>query len=178
MMKLNIKIAMSTFLVMLSLLCSKSLYAHVMVAQHGTLNVTEDGVYMVISLPVSAFSGIDEDLDGKLSAEEFATHRLSIIDTVHSKIALKDKSGKLALQGIILSPVTDHHSPKAPASQLVVMGRYTLVKPNSAFEYQVRLFGKRPAEKTLEITATNTIDGRKQVVELSPKQSNVLLFEE
>tara|TARA_R110000744_G_scaffold19280_3_gene50941 strand:+ start:5756 stop:6289 length:534 start_codon:yes stop_codon:yes gene_type:complete len=177
-MQLKIKIAISTFLVMLSLLCSKSLYAHVMVAQHGTLNVTEDGVYMVISLPVSAFSGIDDDLDGKLSAEEFATHRLSIIDTVHSKITLKDESGKLALQGIILSPVTDHHSPKAPASQLVVMGRYTLIQPNSQFEYQVSIFGQGSAEKSLEIIATKKIDGRKQVVELSPKQSNVLLFKE
>jgi hypothetical protein len=177
-MKLNIKIAMSTFLILLSLLCSKSLYAHVMVAQQGTLNVAEDGVYMVISLPVSAFSGIDEDLDSKLSAEEFAKHRLSIIDTVHSKITLKDESGKLALQGVMLSPVTDHHSPKAPASQLVVMGRYTLVKPNSEFEYQVNLFGQGAAEKSLAITATNKLDGRKQVVELSPQKSHVLLFEE
>lgn len=176
-MKLNIKIVMSTFLTLLSLLSSNSLYAHVMVAQHGTLNVAEDGVYMVISLPVSAFAGIDEDNDGKLSAEEFALHRLSIINTVHSKVTLKDESGKLALQGIMLSPVTDHHSPKAPASQLVVMGRFTVVKPNSVLEYQVSLFGQKAAEKSLEITATSKLDGRKQIVELSPKKSSVRLFE-
>ncbi|MFT5637078.1 MAG: hypothetical protein ACI89T_002553, partial [Cognaticolwellia sp.] len=64
------------------------------------------------------------------------------------------------------------------ASQLVIMGRYTLVKPNSEFEYQVSLFGQGDAEKSFEITATNKLDGRKQVAELSPKKSNVLLFEE
>ena len=43
--------------------------AHLMVAQHGTLNLVGDGVYMVLSLPVSAFAGSDDDGDDKLSSE-------------------------------------------------------------------------------------------------------------
>jgi len=180
-MKLTINRSMATLVLILSLLFSQSLYAHIMVAQQGTLNVAEDGVYIVISLPVSAFMGIDDDKDGKLSSEEFALHRPAIIKIVHSKIILKDQSALFSLQGIMLSPVTSHHSPKTPASQLVVMGRFTLpqpdVKPNSALEFQINLFGKATTEKTLKITVTRKADDIKQVFQLSEKKSKVSLFE-
>jgi hypothetical protein len=53
--------------------------AHLMVAQHGTLNVVDDGVFMVLSLPVSAFDGVDDDNDGKVSMLEFNNHRGAIV---------------------------------------------------------------------------------------------------
>ena len=171
-------LSLSTFLMLLNILFSQNSYAHMMVAQHGTLNIIDDGVFMVLSLPVSAFEGVDDDKDGKLSAIEFTTHRLEIIKTIHSKVVLKDNSGKLALQGMILSPVTSHRAPKAPSSQLIVMGRFTLVHPNSALQYRVELFGTKTVEQLLEITATRNNDGRKKVSQLSPKKSNVVLFEE
>ena len=43
--------------------------AHLMVAQQGTLNVVDDGAFVVMSLPISAFSSVDDDGDGKLSRE-------------------------------------------------------------------------------------------------------------
>ncbi|PKI16798.1 hypothetical protein [Colwellia sp. 12G3] len=147
-----------------------------MVAQQGILNVVDDGVFMVLSLPVSAFSGIDDDKDGKLSAKEFAIHRADISKVIHSKVVLKDNGDKLPLQGMMLSPVTSHQSPKAPASQLMIMGHYTIVEPNSVLEYQVGIFGKGVTEKTLTITATKKEFGHKQKITLSPKQSSVLLF--
>ena len=175
-MILNIKVSIANFIILLSLLSSHSLYAHVMVAQHGTLNVIDDSVFMVLSLPVSAFEGVDDDKDDKLSAIEFTTHRLALIKMIHSKVILKDKSGKLPLQGMILAPVTSHHSPKAPSSQLIVMGRFTLVYPNSALKYRVELFGKTTPEALLEITATRKKDGSKQVIQLSQETPNVSLF--
>jgi hypothetical protein len=50
-------------------------HAHLMVAQHGTLNIVDDGVFMVLSLPISAFNGVDEDSNGKISMLEFNNHR-------------------------------------------------------------------------------------------------------
>lgn len=179
--KLKMKLSLTTIatsVMLISTLFSQALYAHVMVAQKGTLNVAEDGVYMVISLPVSAFSAIDDDNDGKLSAAEFTLHRLEIIKTVHSKITLKDENGPLALQGIMLSPVTSHHSPQTPSSQLVVMGRFTLATADSALEYQVSLFGKGEHEDTLAITATRKGKSDKHTFELSEKNSKVSLFSE
>ncbi|PKG82129.1 hypothetical protein CXF85_14615 [Colwellia sp. 75C3] len=163
--------------ILLSILFSQQLYAHMIVAQHGTLNVVDDGVFMVLSLPVSAFEGIDDDKDGKLSSKEFTEHRPAIIKSIHNNIVLKEENGKVALQGMMLSPVTSHHSPKSPASQLMVMGRYTIIEPNNELEFEVTLFGKETVEKTLIITATRKESDSKQKIELSKNKSTVILFE-
>ncbi|KGJ86483.1 hypothetical protein [Colwellia psychrerythraea] len=169
-------LSFTTLTLIVSMLFSQQLHAHMMVAQHGSLNVVDGGVFMVLSLPVSAFAGIDDDQDGKLSPQEFAIHRAEISEVIHSKVVLKDNSGKLALKGMMLSPVTAHHAPKAPASQLVVMGRFTLVDSHSELEYQLGLFGNNATEQTMLITATRKEDGSKQKIELSPKKSNYVLF--
>ena len=58
----NIKMGfISTVIFLSSILFSSHLYAHVMVAQHGTLNVVDNDVFMVLSLPVSAFEGVDDE---------------------------------------------------------------------------------------------------------------------
>jgi len=162
--------------VLLTLIVSTHSFAHVMVAQHGTLNIVDDGVFMVLSLPVSAFEGIDDDQDSKLSSAEFSLHRTAIAKTVKESILLQDKTGKLDLQGMMLSPVTPHHSPKEPAAQLIVMGRFALADVNSELQYQVKLFGKSPTEQVLEITATNKAEKKKHAFSLTAKESNVQLF--
>lgn len=177
-MKFINKLSIITLLALVNMLFSQQLSAHMMVAQHGSLNVVDGGVFMVLSLPISAFSGIDDDKDGKLSPQEFATHRADISETIHSKVILKDNSGKLSLKGMMLSPVTSHHAPKAPASQLIVMGRYTLNTSSSELEYQIGLFGNNATEKTIAITATRKEDGSKQKIELSPKRPSSALFKE
>lgn len=150
--------------------------AHVMTAQHGTLNVLNKSVFMVLSLPVSAFYGLDDDNDGKLSNIEFNQHRQTIAKVVHEKVILKDQSGKLVLQDMMLSPVTPHHSPKAPVSQLIVMGRYNLSKALSALEYKIELFGTAATEQLLKISARRKSDNKTQQAKLTPKNSSVSIF--
>jgi hypothetical protein len=159
-----------------SLMLSSYSYAHVMVAQHGTLNILDKGVFMVLSLPVSAFEGIDDDNDGKLSQSEFSRHRNVISEIVHKKVTLKDQTGKLILEDMILSPVHSHQSPTSPASQLIVMGRYDVADPLSALEYEIKLFGTAATEQLLEITATRKGDHKKKLAKLTVKDSSVTLF--
>lgn len=175
-MRLNPLLPTAIFVILVNLLFSSTLYAHVMVAQQGTLNIKEDGVYMVISVPVSAFPGIDDDEDGKLSSEEFTLHRSAIIKTVQSNIMLKDETAELALKGLMLSPVISHHAPNEPANQLVIMGRFSLEKANSTLEYQVNLFGKSTEEEKLKITVTRKKDASKQVFEINEKKPKIIIF--
>ncbi len=64
--------------------------AHLMVAQQGTLNVVDGGAFMVISLPISAFTSVDDDGDGKLSREEFARHQADLRAAVMQGMQLRD----------------------------------------------------------------------------------------
>ena len=51
---------------------------HLIVDQKGTLNFVDDGAFLVISLPVTAFEGSDDDGDGRLSFAEMARHTAAI----------------------------------------------------------------------------------------------------
>ena len=55
---------------MLTLSLPQAALAHLMVAQHGSLNIVGDGAFMVLSLPASAFEDIDENGDGDISMIE------------------------------------------------------------------------------------------------------------
>jgi len=174
--------------------------AHLMVAQRGTLNFKGDYVFMVLSIPVSAFNNIDDDGDSKMSAAEFTKHRLDIISTVKKNVTLSDNEGTKPLRGLLLSPVASHSSPRDPTDQLVIMGRFSLSNKESNEKSNVtssnnsvkkqsntneltfysNLFGKTVAEKSLAINATRKLPSetkaQKYKVVLTPEKPDAILF--
>jgi len=104
-----------------------------------------------------------------LSLTEFAQHRKELIQAVTNNIVLSDKAGAISLQDVLVSPVTPHDDPKAPASQIVVMGRFSLAEQQGTLHFEVGLFGLQLIDQVIEITASNKLKNRQQVFELSPK---------
>jgi hypothetical protein len=150
--------------------------AHMMVAQHGTLNIVGDGIYMVLSAPVSAFPEIDDDGDHLMSMTEFQRHRAAIVDSIYQQVVLRDMRGSLPLQGIMLSPVTEHDVPGDKASQLLILGRYSLGEPNGPLHFRAGLFGETADEQVIEMTVTRQSDGLAREFELTPSMPADLLF--
>jgi len=155
------------------LLFSPIAQAHLMVAQHGTINIVDDGAFMVLSLAVSSFQGIDDDNSGDINLLEFNRHRAEIVQAVKREITLQDAEGQCALEGIMLSPVTDHQalqdtttqvantqvastqvaSTQVAITQVTIMGRFSLAVPTSALTLRIGLYGKHPLEKLMEVSA-------------------------
>jgi hypothetical protein len=154
--------------------------AHLMVAQQGTINLAGDGAFMVLSLPVSAFEGWDDDRDGKLSTSELNRHRQTIADQIQRRLQLDDDSGPRPLQGMLMSLSPDGEAPEArdlPASQLVVMGRFQLDSPDrhdQALRLRTDLFGDAEAERSLGITITRGAETG--LMTLTPQRSHKALF--
>lgn len=146
-----------------------------MVAQQGTLNFSGDDIYMVLSLPASAFGKLDDDSDGRLSMEEFAKHRADIVSAVQGFVSLSDKTGAVPLQGMMVSPVTPHDDPKAPAEQVIVMGRYSLENSVGELSFRVTAYGNQPETQSLKITAIRKSTTQKQVFSLSPGSPEVVI---
>jgi HupE / UreJ protein len=161
---------------LLWLAASPPAQAHLMVAQRGTLNIVGDGAFMVLSLPVSAFSGIDDDGDGKLSAAEFAAHRATIASAVTREVRVLDEQGARPLEGVMLSPAPPDEAPTQPAAQLVVLGRFALRDATSPLRFEVDLFGKTAAERTFQITVTRASKTETQLLVLTPQQPARALF--
>lgn len=159
--------------------------AHLMVAQKGTLNFSGGGAYMVLSLPVSAFKGVDDDGDQLLSLAELRSHAGSIEQQVQAGVQLLNKGHPLALQGLMLNLSPPDDAPTAPANQIVVMGRYALAPAvanklgtapgpvadaalHPALTFKVDLFGRAAAEQAYDITITRKPEA--QVAHYTPSQ--------
>jgi hypothetical protein len=170
------KFFVPTLVLLIGISFSQYVMAHAMVAQHGTLNFVDDGIYMVLSLPVSAFEGTDDDKDGKLSKVEFARHQSSIAKLIRSKVGVSDEQGKLTLKGLILSPVSSHDQPQAPSLQLIVMGKFELHDNKSPLQYQMALFGNDATEQAFKVTANDKAKGLRQVITFTPNKTAITLF--
>lgn len=144
--------------VVFSILClsiSNTANAHSMVAQHGTLNFIDNHVFLLLSLPVSAFKYIDDDNDGAVSLGEFNNYRKEISADVHKQVFLTTQEKPLLIEGLLLSPSIAHSSKSNYIDQVSVMGRYTLPNASSKVDFTIRLFGTKKEELKYTIKATN-----------------------
>lgn len=153
---------------LLALLFSPMASAHFMVAQHGTLNFVDDGVYMVLSLPMSAFNLEDMNGNGALSMAEFNTQRASVVAMLRRRVNLQDTRGAIYLDGLMLVPELDHDSAQEHISQLIVMGRYSLAESTGELQFSTDLFGHSCEEKLLEIKASKKTKNLSQEIKLTP----------
>ncbi len=165
---------------------SPALHAHLLPAQRGTLNFVDNGAFMALSLPISAFDGIDDDKNGSVSIAEFNKHRADIVSSVTNGIVMSEKGEDRVLKGVMLSPVSseehDEHgkhreSPDAEIARVYVMGKFVLMSPGSDLHFRNSLFGKESSERTFKISAIWKDRGQKQKFKLTPNVSSVTLFE-
>ncbi|MFT6275689.1 MAG: hypothetical protein ACJAZ0_001788 [Halioglobus sp.] len=149
-----------------------------MVAQHGTLKLLDDNAFMVLSLPISAFEGIDDDNDGKITMVEFNNHRADIIEAIKQNVTLGNAKENAPLEGIMLSPVRPHDAESQVILQLAVMGRFVLSETETRLFFHMGLYGELAAEQTLEITATRQRDSEKMVFTLTSSSPGSLILPE
>ena len=142
-------------------------HAHLVVSQRGTLNIVGDGAYMVLSLPVSAFSGFDDDHDGLLSIDELRTHGASIEAQIMQGVALNSDQGRSALEGIMLNTAPPESTPSASSTHLVVLGRFAIPAQAKELKLALQLFGTRADEQAEQIAVTR--GAQSQLITLTPE---------
>lgn len=166
-------------LLVVSAWVSTETHAHLLPAQRGTLNFADDGVYMVLSLPVSAFDDIDDNKNGLISMIEFNKHRADIVTRIKSGVVLSEKKDDKILQGLMLSPVpADEHTTSVDPeiTRIYIMGKFVLSSSDSILHFRNDLYGKKSSERTFNISAIRK--NEKHIFELTPKKSNMVLFGE
>ena len=150
-------------------------HAHLMVEQHGTVNFANGGAFLVLSVPVSAFDGIDDNDDGAISAKELSRHTSEVEQQIHDSVQLLDGSGEpLPLQGLLLSLVPPGHAPTAPARQLIALGRFPVDDPAASPGLRIALYGETPEEQHISITATR--DGQSHEMVFAPDRQSHTIF--
>jgi hypothetical protein len=160
-------------------LCAGTAQAHLMVAQKGTVNVKQGRAYLMVSLPVSAFTGFDDDGDGQLSTAELQRHAPQLHRQFEAGAGLR-VDGRLApFELLVLNLSAPDERPAGPASQLLVMGHYELggAYPGPGrpgLRYAMRLHGTGPAEDRIDLAFTS--EDRSQVLAFTPQRPERALF--
>lgn len=168
--------------IFLSLLCLTPLAkAHLMVAQHGTLNVEGNGVFMVISLPISAFDGLDENKNGHVSMIEFNHHRTTITTKISESLILSENGKKRVLQGLILSPEIAHkkssHVDTEAITQVTVMGKFLVENSKNVLVLKNALYGTEAQTESIKITVTRNKTENEHTFELTTENQEKTLFD-
>lgn len=160
-------------------------WAHLMAAQKGTLNLVGDGAFMVLSVPVSALQGVDEDGDNTLSKAEVHAHATAIQTQVRAGVQLLGPDGPLPLQLMMVDVAPLDDAPAAGASQLTVLGRFQLrasvdrdetaqAAPPDELSLRFGLFGVRTSERQQHLTITRGKDA--QWLGFTPEQTTHVLL--
>ncbi|MGX9461523.1 hypothetical protein ACWXWU_09800 [Shewanella sp. A14] len=160
---------------MMSLLLATEAQSHMMVAQHGTINMVNNGAFMVLSLPISAFDNIDDDNSGYLSTVEFNAHRVEIISQILANLKFKDNNGLRPLEGLMFSLGDDHHD-SGSTTQLILMGRFSIDAKATDWTLSFNLFGQAAAEKVMSMSVKRNATNQRVALEFTPEHSIQKVF--
>ena len=147
-------------LALASVVLATSASAHLMVAQHGTLNFVGNGAFLVMSLPASAFPWADDDHDGRLSGLELQRHQAEVAAAVHSDVRLLDAEGPRPLEGLLFSLTPAEDAPASEGTQLVVLGRFALAQAAAPWRFEVKRFGTAERDRAEQVTFTRGTDSQ------------------
>jgi len=163
-------------LLLAGLALSSAAFAHLIVAQQGTLNLHGNGAYLVVSVPTSALSGVDNNGDGLLSEEELSAHAPSITEQLRAGLRLSDADGSRALEEIKLTLSPESSQEGEPADQLIVMGRYALADADKPLSFRADLWGTTESEQSLSLAVTRDLEDERLLL-LTPQYPQSNLYE-
>lgn len=150
--------------------------AHLMEDQHGTLNFVNGGAFLVLSIPVSAFAGVDKNDDGELSAVELSQSITRIETQILDGVRLIDNGEALPLQGLMISISPPDHDRSGESTHLVALGRFPADTDKKALALEISLAGESLDERRFKLTARR--DGESQELEFVPGLNRHALFPE
>ena len=168
---------LSRLVALVALLSLQPAQAHLMPAQRGTLNLVGSGGFVVMALPVDAFTGIDDNGDGRLSAAELQAHATQIEAQVQRGLSLRDATGPRPLEAVMLNLQPEDDAPDAPAAQLVVLGRFALADTQAGAQgltLRLDLYGQATDARKQRVTVTRGAE--RQVIHLAPDHPSQDLF--
>ena len=153
--------------------------ADLLPAQNATLTLIDNSVYLVVSTPVSALTGVDTNQDGLLTATEIETQSAAIAQQFQKRFLLTEDGtpGKTNM-----TMVRDPGTSALPGgfSYVVVLQQISFPSPPTRLQLTTDLFGTNKGEDKLTLQATlgkaSDPNSRTAVVILEPGNNSQRLF--
>ena len=126
-----------------AVLISAAASAHLMPAQQGTLNIVDESIFEVVALPVSAFVGVDDDGDGRLSDAEVSAHEEQLTKAIGRGYRLFDADVAGTLELVLVRAEHDERSDDSAAGSttVIAMLKTRFSAPPRQLRLETTLFG-------------------------------------
>jgi len=148
--------------------------AHLMPANNGTVSVKEHNVYTVITVPVSALSGFDDNGDNLIDTAELGRHNANLRTQIDARMHITADAA-VAVEGLtFVVSALDGQDQDAPVDYVVAMNVRRFAQPPRIVEVWTDLFGTAKADRRLAMIATNP--GGEERAVLSPGKSKHRFF--
>ena len=147
-------IARGLFCALLLLLPSGAAQAHLLPKQNATMNIVGAAAFFVVSVPVSALNGVDDNRNGTLSLAEIHAHNRDIQRQFEARFHVSsDGVPGQAVLSWVLSPTSD--GTPTEDDYVVVMHRANFAQAPAKPVLETGLFGTGPGESQMTVTATH-----------------------
>lgn len=129
-------------------------HAHLLPPDRATLNVTDQAIFAVISVPVATLNGFDDDGDGQMSARELEAHREALQGDVARRFRLSDgeRPTTLVRLDLVLSP--EHEVAQDRAEHVVALLHVATEGSPKTVRLWTDLFDRRAAHPHLTVSAS------------------------
>ena len=159
-------------------LAAHTAQAHLMSAQQGTVNVVGTGIFVVLSVPVSALPDADDDHDGLLAPSELERHAEALRAEIDRRLVLRDGESLARTVRVDLIASPEHDAAAGRADQLVVLKHAEVDAPPVDLRVRCDLFGAGVSERQLTLRATrhSPSGAETQVASLTPEATEHRFF--
>ena len=171
----NIRRAASALCALLVTFLVSSAHAHLMPAGKGTLNVVASKVYVVLSLPVSAF--YDGGHKERISQLELKQSEEALRDRVRRGVILRSSGANASLDQILLSLPTGEGHDGQGDEDLLVMIVASFVRPPDSIALSSNLWAEGRGGLRIKATVSEgTKTLKSEVAELSNGRQEHVFF--
>lgn len=142
---------------LLSVIAARPAHAHLLPPQHCTLNVRDSAVFGAFSIPVSAFTGWDDDHDGRMSDAELAAHRASVLARLDAGIVITS-GGAPGRRDLLLPSIEQSDAAggeRVAGTHLLVLVRQSFTAVPAQVTLRMAIFGTAETERAYLVRATN-----------------------
>jgi hydrogenase/urease accessory protein HupE len=152
-------------IVFAALVLPRPAFAHLMPARQGTLEIVDRHVFAVLSVPVSALHGFDDDGDGMMSDAELQAHRDALRAEIDRRFAIRDGASTGKVERLDLVLAAQNEPPQDEAEAVVALERVAFAAPPSDLRVACDLFPANGPDRGLALTATRHPAGKETETE-------------
>lgn len=151
-------------------------HAHLINDQQGALTLQPQGMILMLSVPVSAFQGVDDDHDQKLSDQELTQHAAAIHSEIQKKLWIQRDDRRIEIQDLLVTLSTPKDMNEVPASHLTVMGKFSATDTDQADHgrLELHLYGVNADEQLYSIKVKKS--DRVHLFTLDPSRPSAVIL--